>query len=149
MMHIPAFNCWQLSGRDLIVSLGDRFEEFTHLAEKAKKTRGGYLSFDADLPKKIRSTGEGSANHAFNGACQQIAESTGNDFPDVKLAAKRRAFRRGLPYLTRGNGDVVYSLADGEPLPMSEKDMSVEQCGWCIDEAVILAGELGINLRGF
>lgn len=98
-------------------------------------------------PKRLRSTGEKSANHHLNGHIGQISEETGNDFEDVKLYVKRKAMRRGLPAKTNNKGEIVYSLIDKEPLPMSEADMDVEQCGWCIDEAHQLADELGIRLR--
>lgn len=98
------------------------------------------------LPKKPRTTGDHSQSHHFNGHVQQIALSSGNDFADVKLYVKRRAFKLGLPFLTRHNGDVVRSLIDGEPLPISESDMTTIQCGWCIDCAHEVAAEFGIVL---
>jgi len=98
------------------------------------------------LPKKIRTTGEYSQNHHLNGDIQQISEATWNDFSDVKLYVKRRAFKLGLPFMTKPNGDIVYSLIDGEPLPISEKDMTTIQCGWCIDCAHEVAAEMGIVL---
>lgn len=94
-----------------------------------------------------RSTGIGSQNHCLNGFIQQIAQHTGNTFEDVKLYVKRQAFARGLPMLTRADGSIVLSLVDGQPLPMSETDMDSQQCGWCIDEANVLAGELGLVLE--
>lgn len=98
-------------------------------------------------PKRHRSTGPGSQGHHLNGHIMQIAQETGNDFADIKLYLKRRAFRMGLPYLTKPDGSVVYSLVDGEPMPISETEMTPQECGWVIDEAHILAAELGIALR--
>jgi len=117
------------------------------LRERSLAKHAGYLTVRLDLPHKPRTTGEHSQNHCLNGFAQQIAESTGNEFDDVKLAGKRRAFRRGLPFLQRDDGSTVLSLVDGEPLPISERDMSVEQAGWVIDELVQLAAELGITLE--
>lgn len=96
--------------------------------------------------RKHRSTGPNSANAHFNGHVQQIAMQTGNTFEDVKLYVKRQAFAQGLPFLRRADGSVVVSLVDGQPLPISESDMDGIQCGWCIDQCHILAGELGIAL---
>jgi hypothetical protein len=96
--------------------------------------------------RRKRSTGWKSQNRHFNGHCQQIANETGNPFDDVKMFIKRRAIARGLPLMTKPNGDLVYSLVDGEPLPISESDMDTVECGYCIDESHILAGELGIVL---
>lgn len=112
-----------------------------------KKNQNDYFDIEFSNPRKPRTTGPDSQNHKFNGIVQQIAEDTGNDFNDVKLYIKRRAFRRGLPYKTRPDDSIVYSLADGEPLPISESDMSTIECSWCIEEAIILAGELGIILK--
>jgi hypothetical protein len=97
-------------------------------------------------PSRKRTTGDLSQSHHLNGHIQQIAVATGNDFDDVKLYVKRRAMSMGLPYLTNENGDVVYSLIDGEPLPMSERDMTTIQCGWCIDCAHIVAADFGVTL---
>ncbi len=121
-------------------------DDYARMVEKGK-AKGDYYQLKISLPFRRRSTGEKSQNHHFNGHIVQICQDTGNDFADAKLAIKRRAFRRGLRYKVKQNGDIVYSLADGEPLPISETDMSVEECGWCIEEAHILAAELGIILK--
>jgi hypothetical protein len=97
--------------------------------------------------RRKRSTGWKSQNHHLNGHCMQIAHEIGSPFDDVKMFIKRRAIARGLPLMTKPNGDLVYSLVDGEPLPMSEADMDTIECGYCIDESHILAGELCIVLR--
>jgi hypothetical protein len=99
------------------------------------------------LPKKHRTTGPNSQGNHFNGHVQQICDDTGNDFADVKLYLKRRAFRKGLPYRQKPDGSVIYSLIDQEPMPISESDMDTIQCGWCIDEAHQLAAEMNIVLR--
>lgn len=98
-------------------------------------------------PRKKRSTGPWSQNHHLNGHCVQIANSTGQDFEAVKLYVKRAAIARGLPLKLKPDGDVLLSIVDGEPVPISEADMDTIQCGWCIEEAHILAAELGIILR--
>ena len=104
------------------------------------------LDLTISIPSKKRSTGRYSQNAHFNGHVQQIAQFTGNDFDDVKLYVKRKALKRGLRFMTKENGDIVYSLVDMEPLPISESDMTVEECAWCIEEAHILAAEFGIAL---
>lgn len=97
--------------------------------------------------RRKRSTGPWSQNHHLNGHCMQIANETGQDFEAVKLYVKRQAIARGLPLKTKPDGDIVYSIADGEPVPISEADMDTIQCGWCIDACHVLAAELGIVLR--
>jgi hypothetical protein len=133
-MHIPAFNRWQLFGRDLIVSLGDRFEEFAHLAEKAKKTRGGYLSFDADLPKKIRSTGERSQNHHLNGHVGQLAAAAQISTATMKQYVKTMAALE-LGYPTEA--------IDGKAFPKSEAEATVEECILLIDMCHAIAAKNG------
>ncbi len=97
--------------------------------------------------RKRRSTGPWSQSHHLNGHCQQIANQTGQDFETVKLYGKRMAIARGLPLKTKPDGEIVYSITDGQPVPISEADMDTIQCGWCIEETHILAAELGIVLR--
>lgn len=97
--------------------------------------------------RKLRSTGPWSQNHHLNGHAMQIAHETGQDFETVKLYAKRMAIPRGLPLKIKPDGDIVYSLVDGLPVPISETNMDTTQCGWVIDELHILAAELGIILR--
>ena len=98
-------------------------------------------------PRKKRTTGPWSQNHRLNGHCAQIAQETGQDFDTVKLYCKRAAIKRGLPLKIGPNGDPVYSILDGEPVPISESEMDTIQCGWVIEEVNILAAELGIILR--
>ena len=98
-------------------------------------------------PRKIRSTGQWSQNHHLNGHCMQISRETGQDFEGVKLYIKRMAIPRGLPLKTKPDGDIILSIIDGGPVPISEVDMDTIQCGWCIEELHILAAELGIILK--
>jgi len=116
-------------------------------ARLIKEIGDGLYTVEIKKYRKLLSTGEYSQNHHFNGACQQIANETGNDFADVKLYVKRKAISRGLPLKQRPDGSIVYSLADSLAMPISEADMDSLQCSWCIEEAHILAGELGIVLQ--
>jgi len=104
------------------------------------------MDVELSTPKRKRTTGYRSQNHRFNSHIQQIANETGNDFADVKLYVKRKAFARGLPFATKANGEIIYSLVDGEPMPISESAMDTVQCSWCIEEVNILAAEMGIVL---
>lgn len=97
-------------------------------------------------PVKPRSTGKHSQNAHLHGHIAQIAEETGNDFEDVKTYIKRQAMGRGYPPKFDEQGDIVYSLNDGYPVPQSERDATVDQAGMLIEEAHILAAELGIIL---
>jgi hypothetical protein len=83
----------------------------------------------------------------LNGGISQFCQDTGNDFDDIKIFLKRRAMRRGLPPKLDDKGNIVYSKIDGEPLPMSEADMSTIQCGMVIDEMEQFFAEEGFVMR--
>lgn len=121
-----------------------REDEYAALIEKGQPS--DLYDVTISTLKRRRTTGWKSQNHRLNSHVMQIAKETGNDFGDIKMFVKRRAIARGLPLMARPNGDLVYSLVDGEPLPISESDMDTVQCGYVIDEINILASELGITL---
>jgi len=136
------------SGSPRVVSLeipAVREAEYRALIVKAQPAD----RFDLVLStlRRKRSTGPWSQNHHLNGHAMQIAQETGQDFEAVKLYVKRQAIARGLPLKQKTNGDIIYSIVDGEPVPISETDMDTVQCGWCIDACHVLAAELGIILR--
>jgi hypothetical protein len=109
-------------------------------------TQGAEYRVIIRKPKRRRSTGKHSQNSHFHGHVQEIAQATGNDFDDVKLYLKRRAIRQGYPIMMDDKGEVTCSLVDGDPLPAHERDASSEEAALLIDEAHILAAELGIVL---
>ena len=111
-------------------------EQMQYYSKKMKPGRPYRIMLKEIRPK--RTTGEFSQNHHLNGHVQQICEETGNDFTAIKQYIKQRAIKQNYPYTTLPNGDV---------LPKSEADVDVLECGYAIDEAHILAGELAINLR--
>lgn len=118
------------------------------IVDEARKKHGGFLQVIISLPVHLRSTGYKSQNHFINGAIQQICEETGNDFDDVKMYVKQKAFRRGYPMKRDKNGNIIYSLIDGQPIPESEAKISTVEAGYLIDEIIQLAAELGIVLKG-
>ena len=120
--------------------------EYAMLVKQAAE-KGDYWRASLEPWRKKRSTGEKSQNHHFNSHVQQIAQETGNDFADVKLFVKRQAMRDGLPAKTRPDGSIVYSLTDGEPVPISEADMDTQQCYWCIEVCHLIAAEFGVTLQ--
>lgn len=120
--------------------------EYAMLVKQAAE-KGDFWAVTIEPWRKKRSTGKYSQNHHFNGHCQQIAAETGNDLADVKLFVKRQAMKEGLPAKTRPDGSIVYSLTDGEPVPISEADMNTQQCYWCIEVCHLVAAEMGITLR--
>lgn len=98
--------------------------------------------------KRPRTTGKHSQNTYINGAIALIAGETGNDIADVKLYVKRRAMRRGYPAKTDDSGHTLISLVDGEPIPQSESEATVEEAKILIEEVQQLAAELDILLPG-
>ena len=121
-------------------------QKIMDLIKKSGKKHNGYVCLEISTPRKPRSTGEKSQCNHFNGHVRDICEDTGNEFADVKLYLKRRAFKRGYPFMRNDAGDIVFSLNDGEPLPRSEADATIEEAATLIEEAHELAGELGIIL---
>lgn len=123
-------------------------ENIKNLIAKSLKNAGGYLTLDLSLPRKPRTTGELSQNHAINGYCQQIAQATGNEFGDVKIAAKIRALKRGYPFKKDEKGNPIISLITGVPEPESETRISTTEAGYLINEIIMIASELGIVIEG-
>lgn len=109
-------------------------------------TQGAEYRIVIRKPKARRSTGKHSQNTHFHGHVQEIAQWTGNDFDDVKDYLKRRAIRQGYPIMMDDKGEVTVSMVDGEPLPIHERDASTEDAAILIEEAHILAAELGVTL---
>lgn len=95
-----------------------------------------------------RTTGEKSQNHAIHGFATQIANHTGHEKSEVITIAKKRALKRGYPVRTFGDGELLLSPFDGEPIPESEKYIDVEQAGYLIDELTQIAAELDVHLKG-
>jgi len=147
MIELPAAHVESpRADRVTILIPEDRREEWLILAGKKTVRASRQLYVKLGGPRRPRTTGWKSHGHAINGYCQQICEHTGEDFADVKLYAKRKAMRRGLP-AKEVDGKIVYSRNDGEPMPISEADMDTEQASWVIEELQIIADELGIELE--
>jgi hypothetical protein len=137
------------TGRPDLISFelpADYKQEYAYLVKKAETTND-YWRVSLEPWRNKRSTGDHSQGNHFNGHVQQIADSTGNDFADVKLFCKRSAMREGLPAKKRPDGSIVYSMTDGEPIPISEADMTTQECSWCIEACHLIAAELDITLR--
>lgn len=98
-----------------------------------------------EAEKRTRSTGEFSQSHHLNGHIQQICSETGNDFTTIKEFLKSQAISKGYPQ-KMFHGRPLYDLYD-RPVGISEADSSTEECALLIEEAHILASDLGIVLR--
>ncbi len=103
----------------------------------AKRCAAGFARVTIDRPGRPRTTGERSQNHFINGACQIIAQATGNDFDVVKYAMKHRAIKRGYP--------AEFKL--GAFVPFSETRIDTKQAGFLIDEIHAFCAEFGIDLE--
>ena len=89
-------------------------------------------------PKKPRTTGKDSQNHALNGYVSQICRENGDEFDDVKMEIKRRAIKRGYPFHTDSFGNVV---------PESESNASTVECSYLIEEAGVVAQFCNVVLK--
>jgi hypothetical protein len=121
-------------------------EKSFQLIDKCIEKHAGYGRVEIATPRRIRTTGKFSQNHHLNGHITQICNETGNDFEQIKLYIKRKAMGMGFPPKVDLDGNIIYSLVDGEALPQSEADSTVEECAILIEAAHIVAGEAGIIL---
>lgn len=118
-------------------------------AERAKcRPEDLMVNVTVEEPFRPRTTGVGSQNHALNGYIQQICEYTGQDFASTKTYIKQMAIDMGYPRLTRRTANGVEDVTDwwGNPVGISERDASIEDCSLLIECATMLAGEFGIRL---
>lgn len=106
-----------------------------HIEALAEKCKAGFMSVKLDKPRKPRTTGEKSQNSCAWGYCQQIAQATGHEVYEIEYIAKVRAIKRGYP-VTIGLG-----------VPKSQADISVEECGYLIDEYIQIAAENNVKLK--
>ena len=134
-MNLPAVR-YAMEGRNrLCLEIPER--SLALVKELLQKASAGYLQVELRKPGKPRTTGPGSQSHHLNGHVQQIAVETGNDFDDVKDAAKRQALAMGYPFRTIA----------GQVLPYSETEIDIIQAGFLIESLHRIAAELGIVLR--
>lgn len=101
------------------------------------KKSNGYFRITVDMPKKKRSTGKLSQNHAINGYIQQLCVETGAGFNGLKEYCKQKAIERGYPFITLPSGAVIGK---------SEKDISTQEAAILIDTIKQIAAELNIRL---
>jgi hypothetical protein len=136
-MTIPATDKWELEEGRLLLDVSGRWGEIETLAFKSTQTRGGFLSFDINLPKRPRSTGPGSASNHFHGHCQQLTMVLGTSFDKAKLYVKlRAAIELGYPA----------TMFRGIAVPNSEADATVEDENKLIEMCHIIAFENGVTL---
>jgi hypothetical protein len=102
------------------------------------KKHNGWACVEIRRPHKPRTTGRHSQGNHINGHIQQIVDYTGDDFNHFKYMAKCRAVKRGYPYETN---------IDGEIVPWSETKLSTVQAGYLIEQLHEDAAFLGIILR--
>ena len=103
---------------------------------RVKKSAQVYVKLSP--PKKPRTTGKDSQNHALNGYVSQICRENGDEFDDVKMEIKRRAIKRGYPFHTDSFGNVV---------PESESNASTVECSYLIEEAGVVAQFCNVVLK--
>ena len=137
-MTIPATDKWKESPDHCSIILsGLDPGQIGALVSKSRKTRGGFLSFDINIPKRPRSTGPGSASNHFHGHCQQLTMVFDMSLDRVKMYIKLRAAIEM---------DYPSDIIDGIGVPQSEALASVEDESKLIEMAHIVASERGVAL---
>lgn len=105
---------------------------------KCRDKHNDFVLVTLQLPKRPRTTGEGSQNHHLNGHIMQICNETGNDYDTVKQAVKMIAVENmGFPYRTIA----------GRIIPQHESESSTDECAKLIEAAHVLAAEISIILQ--
>ena len=112
-------------------------DTFQKIIAFCKKSRGGNVRMRISPPVKKRTTGEFSQNHHINGHCQQLANTTGEDFDEIKRHVKITAIKYG--YEIRTN---VF----GEAVPISEADCDTINASYLIEAAHEIADFLNVEL---
>lgn len=134
-MTIPASNTWTWEPSSNTLHLRfPRDSPVENIIERSHKSRGGYLSFDINLPRKPRSTGENSQNHHLWGHAEQIGEHLGYD---------RREMLYLIAEMTPG-----WPMAEfrGHLIPRSEALIDSDTAAKAIETAHRIAAENGIRL---
>lgn len=111
--------------------------------------KNGYCRNRTSKPRKPRTTGKKSQNHAINGYALQIAKSTGQPFDTVKMTAKYRAISRGWKYEEINVKDPKTGMMITYAYPDSEANADTIQAGYLIDELKLMADELCIKLKEY
>ncbi len=114
--------------------------------EFERKKKSNFYHVRIKPPFRPRTTGKNSQCNRFNGGIQLICKEKGLDFDDLKMYIKRRALKRGYPFLRDENGNIVYSMIDGEPLPLPERYASVDDAILLNEELNQVAAEIGVVL---
>jgi hypothetical protein len=128
------------------IHIPDNYRQaFEAMVDFCKEKRGGYIFLTLAPPRKPRSTGPGSQNHAINGYCQQIAAATGNTFEDVKKYAKQQAVSEGYPILEDKEGNAILDMW-GNANGISEVDATMEDAAILIKTIMRIADEEDIKL---
>lgn len=112
-------------------------ERIRKILRKCKDTNADYVTVTFSTPHRPRTTGKGSQNSHAWGHCTQLARELGIELYEVEYIAKVRAIKRGYPV----------SLKLGIPVPLSQANISTEECAALIEEYHQIAAENGITLK--
>lgn len=108
------------------------------ILRRCDKNNGGFVKVTFGIPRKPRTTGEGSQNNLFWKLATIISEYTGNDLEDVEAGLKERAISKGYPY--------HINRITGRPQGNSMTTIDTVQCSYLIDTAYEVCAELGISV---
>jgi hypothetical protein len=94
-------------------------------------------------PKNKRTLKQNSLFHVY---CQKIHDYTGQGIDSIKMYCKQQATERGYPVVRDKLGEILIDIATEKPLPISSSEASTTELNLIIEEAQILAADLGIVL---
>ncbi len=138
MIEMPAAKVVAFSDRLTVYIPKELIDEWRLLVHNLEMKRIDQLYVKLGKVRKPRTTGEKSQGNHFNGHVQQLANSAGDYFDDMKRTIKIKAISKGYPYKTNSFGKAV---------PLSESEASTVECGYLIDTAHEVASFLGCKLR--
>ena len=112
-------------------------ERIRQVLRKCRDKNADFVTVTFETPHRPRTTGKGSQNSHAWGHCTQLARELGIELYEVEYIAKVRAIKRGYPV----------SLKLGIPVPLSQANISTEECAALIEEYHQIAAENGITLK--
>lgn len=118
----------------------------TRIAEVLKKCRDEHndnVVLTISTPKNKRTLKQNSLFHVY---CQKIHDLTGQGIESIKMYCKQQATERGYPVVRDELGEILIDIATEKPLPISSAEASTTELNLIIEEAQILAADLGIML---
>ena len=141
MIELPAATIEGMAGdRFTVIVPKYAHEAWTLLLQNNAVKKSCQMYVKCGPPRKPRTKGAKSQNHAIHGYATQIGEFTGDYKEDIIAEAKRRAVTRGYP---------THEDSFGNYVPDSERDISTVEAGYLIEELHMIASYLDVRLKEY